>query len=528
MARTINDEEAPPSSAPEVGATPTAKLRRWDTLVANPRARSLASVFIILVISFFTYYRNYQRPDRLFWDENYHVPATERYVEGIAQFEYHPPLGKLLTAAGEVLTRSNRGVDKTILTTEKIIPGDRVPRDFSIAGMRLMPTLFAWMSAVLVYGLMRTLTGSRKMGLLFSSLYLLENAYIVHFRAVHLDSFQFFFVVATFWRFVHLWKQQDRLSWKSYFWMSALAGLALMVKVNAALLFALFPVLLLKDLGSQKNATKTSLVIDSLRKVSASVFALASVIVLVFTVHMASGRNMPDTATHAGHEDIEAMSPDYRKAIAEHKPFSPLRVFGVMGDYYKFMKKANASVPKLEVCKAEGENGSNPLSWLVMQRTINYRWDGSAGKTSYQQLVGNRVSWILGLTALILSAGIVLGHRVLGAPNRNKQAYALIEVFLGLYVVYLGLHLFLASQRVMYLYHYFHGLFITFLLVPLVWMYLEEVHSVLKRHRYAILLGMVGCVYACFLFTSPLTYHRPLTKTECERRNWLGHVVNCQ
>jgi dolichyl-phosphate-mannose--protein O-mannosyl transferase len=198
-----------------------------------------------------------------------------------------------------------------------------------------------------------------------------------------------------------------------------------------------------------------------------------------------------------------------------------------MADYYKFMKKANAGVAKLDVCKTEGENGSNPLDWLIMRKNITYRSDGNNGKVSYVQLAGNRVSWALGLAALVLSVVIVLSHRILRAPIRNKPAYELLEIFTGLYFVYLGLHLFLASQRVMYLYHYFHGLLITFLLVPLVWLHLEEVHSVLRRHRYPILLTMVGCIYASFLFTSPLTYHRPLTKSQCERRNWLGHVVDC-
>ena len=40
-------------------------------------------------------------PPHIFWDENYHVTSAERYLEGVAQFEPHPPLGLMLIAAGE-------------------------------------------------------------------------------------------------------------------------------------------------------------------------------------------------------------------------------------------------------------------------------------------------------------------------------------------------------------------------------------------------------------------------------------------
>ena len=42
-------------------------------------------------------------PDRVVWDEECFGAAAARYLTGEMSLEFHPPLGKLLIAAGEVL-----------------------------------------------------------------------------------------------------------------------------------------------------------------------------------------------------------------------------------------------------------------------------------------------------------------------------------------------------------------------------------------------------------------------------------------
>jgi dolichyl-phosphate-mannose--protein O-mannosyl transferase len=58
-----------------------------------------------------TYFHNYSYPPSLFWDENYHIASAEKYIQGVFFMEPHPPLGKLLIAAGE----------KTLIRIETLI-----------------------------------------------------------------------------------------------------------------------------------------------------------------------------------------------------------------------------------------------------------------------------------------------------------------------------------------------------------------------------------------------------------------------
>jgi len=53
---------------------------------------------IILAVSYFTYFKNYDYPPSVFWDENYHIASAQKYLTGVMFMEAHPPLGKLFVA----------------------------------------------------------------------------------------------------------------------------------------------------------------------------------------------------------------------------------------------------------------------------------------------------------------------------------------------------------------------------------------------------------------------------------------------
>ena len=208
---------------------------------------------LIVLLAALTYLPGYSSAF-VFWDENYHITSAERYVEGVAQFEAHPPLGKLLIAAGEVLLQPNQQIDKHILTTTKNISGNDIPAGFSFAGMRLMPSLFAVLGAFFFFALMFTLTENRFLSVLLSGLYVFENAFIVHFRAAHLDSFQLCFSLAAFWYFVRLWRAERVASWREYAGLAAVIALAIMVKINSVLLLLLLDIRLVLYLSFLKNS----------------------------------------------------------------------------------------------------------------------------------------------------------------------------------------------------------------------------------------------------------------------------------
>lgn len=507
----------------------SAKIKWIATGAAAGPLRTALCYLLLFAVGYLCFIANRAEPPHIFWDENYHVTSAERYLEGVAHFEPHPPLGIMLIAAGEALSSANAGIDKHILVTTKQINGNDLPEGFSFAGMRLMPSLFAAFGALAFFALMYELCENRLHALLLSSLYLFENAFTVHFRAAHLDSFQMFFSIAALWQFVRLWKRASPLHPLHYAALSALCAAAILVKVNAAVLLVLFPMLYFKDARYQPKRPISFWATDFITKSGAAIIALGLVFYCVFYVHALYGRTLPDAHTTAGRQDLANMSPKYRAYLEQHQALTPSMVITITRDYFKFMDKDHKGVPKLNTAKP-GENGSHPLHWPFHDRNINYRWDSANGKTAYVELVGNQLSWYSGTAAVIFCFILIVNYRLFAIPVRGSmRTYQLIEVFSGLYLAFMLLHLWIITQRVMYLYHYFLGLMISYVLLALLWQYLSEVHATFARHRTAILGVACGAYLASYLFFLPLTNHWPMTKAECERRNIsISHIVDCR
>src|SRR4030042_7026532 len=95
-------------------------------------------LFIILIISFFTYFNNYSYPPALFWDENYHVASAQKYIDGVMFMEPHPPLGKLLIALSEKVINPNKNLNKSsFLDTDHI---KDIPENYNFIGVRFAST----------------------------------------------------------------------------------------------------------------------------------------------------------------------------------------------------------------------------------------------------------------------------------------------------------------------------------------------------------------------------------------------------
>lgn len=468
-------------------------------------------------------------PPYLFWDENYHVTSAERYLHGIAFFETHPPLAKMLIALGEGLSGANRNVDTHLLVTKKRISGDDLPKNFSFSGMRLVPALFGVLGGLAFFSLMRELFDNRLHALLLTGLYLFENAFTVHFRAVHLDSFQICFAIVMLWQFVRLWKLSLPLHPLDYAGLAFWAGLAVMVKVNGVVLLAALPILYFRDAARQPDPPVLKRIGDFLSKSGAATAAFSAVIFCVFWIHAALTPNMPDPRTPAGSGDLANMSPEYRSYLAKHSTLTPALVARIIYDNFRFMEKDNEGVPKLDTSNPS-ENGSNPMHWPFHDRNINYRWDSADGKTAYVELIGNQLAWYSSTAAVMFSLLLVSNRRIFRmSPPCTPQTYSLIEAFTLLYIIFMIVNLLLASQRVMYLYHYFIGLVIAYVLLALMWQYMSEVNEKLARVKTWILAGVMTAYFASYVFFLPLSNHWPLTKAECERRNiWISHILDCR
>ena len=104
---------------------------------------------VITFISYKNYFLNYDKPNKLIWDETYHIASATKYLHQIMYMEPHPPLGKQLIALGEYILQPNALLDtKDFLTTNKI---KKIPTTYSFLGVRLIPSLCAAGSAILFY-----------------------------------------------------------------------------------------------------------------------------------------------------------------------------------------------------------------------------------------------------------------------------------------------------------------------------------------------------------------------------------------
>ncbi|MEK7218494.1 MAG: hypothetical protein AAB728_03440, partial [Patescibacteria group bacterium] len=162
----------------------------------------------------------------------------------------------------------------------------------------------------------------------------------------------------------------------------------------------------------------------------------------------------------------------------------------------------------------------------------NFRWETPDSNTyRYLYLMSNPVSWFASFAGVLVGAALLLGSVLFDLRKPLQHRFAL-TVFLGLYASYMVA---IASiGRVLYLYHYFIPLFLSFIILGLV---VTELHRIggwkLTEHRKTVgLLVLAGLVFASYEFYRPLTYYEPLTDAQFRRRAllpvWELTCVHCE
>ena len=501
---------------------PTGAKRRWTVVLPKRLGIFPATVFVVALAAM-NFMVGLGQPPHPMWDETYYLTAAQRYEDGTAQFASHPPLGLMLIAAGDALLDPNRGTDTRTIGWDKQVGGNRLPEHYSFAGVRLMSAVFAVIGAAVFFAVMMALTRSVLASLLLSNLYVFENAFIVHFRAAHLDAFQLAFALAALLCFVVSARRGRSSSPWLEFVLGAACGLALMVKLNAALWTLLGLMLILRRVAmGWHSASRPRLLLTGLRDSAAIASGCLLAIVAVWTIHVAVTPHLPPPGSPAGAKDEAFMSPTYRAYLEGARGLSPVVVLAAAQDYTRFMLADLNGVPKND------QNGSQPMEWPLHVRTINYRWDSDGVHTAYVQLVGNLWGWMMAGIALVATVGLLILQWWRPCQSSNPERRALMVMLLLQYLVFMAAHTYLGTMRVMYLYHYFPALVIAFCLVPLVLAEAAERWQALRARQESKLAVITVLLLVSFAFYSPLSFHRPLTYAQCERRNVVQHVVDCR
>ncbi len=487
-------------------------LRMPERKQTTPHSTSwMPAVYLIFVLltSYFTYFYGYMNPQASFWDEPYHIAAAQKYLNGVFFMEQHPPLGKLLIALGEKVTHSNAKNDMFI-TTDFAQGFDKFP-GFSFTGYRLFPALLGWLTAPVLFFIFLFITGSSPLSALLSFLYIFDNAEIVHSRGAMVDSPLTFFGFLTVLIFLHT---QDRSKAKSDPWrlciLAALLGISFGLTVTTKVVGLIF-ILLVPAVLYRLYPYWRGIVTFLLAFTAGFIITYVSVWQIHFTL---ASRIVPELNTSGYYHASDAY-----KEILKNKANGSLRSFPIMlRDSLNFVTYYNKGVPRLDMCKPE-ENGSPAFLWPIGAKTINYRWEQVNDTTfRYLYLVSNPVAWGSGLIGVLLAFSLISGSVLFGAKIKHRFLLFVFSSMYGGYMIVIG-----SLSRVMYLYHYFVPLILSFILFALV---IENIGSVGKKvvtenAKTVAMTFLALLIFGAFQLYRPLSYYQPISNAAVMQRSFL-------
>jgi dolichyl-phosphate-mannose--protein O-mannosyl transferase len=490
----------PSSDAPMV-------WKRWHVLLF---------LGLVLALSYLTYFHRYWNPPNVFWDENYHIASAQKYLHNVYFMEQHPPLGKLLVALGEKIFHPNLQTDQFLGTDY----GNNFD-GFSFVGYRFFSALLSWWTAPLLFLIFLTLLRNPLHSALLSFLYIFDNAMIVHMRGAMLEGPLIFFCALTilfFLLFLRDWHHTKKLILWSALW-GASFGLVMTTKVLGLILVLLVIPALYVMLPHWKKMLGFL-----------ACFGIPFLIVYcsVWQIHFSLGTTVNPQLADNGYYQA---SPEYKTILNTGASSSFVNFPVMLRDSLAYVGHYNSGAPRLDLCK-EDENGSPFYFWPLGARTINFRWETPDGKEyRYLYLVANPVVWWSALLALLLGAAM-LASSALFPPKKPLKNRFLLAVFLGVYICFM-----IAVSRitrVLYLYHYFIPLVVSFVVLGLVFDELQNFgKKVLNEHgKTVIALVLAALIFGAHQYYRPFTYYEPLTDAQFARRNifnlWELRCVNCE
>ncbi|MCB9807695.1 phospholipid carrier-dependent glycosyltransferase [Candidatus Peribacteria bacterium] len=468
---------------------------------------------LLMLFAFFTYFWNYTNPPYLYWDENYHIASAQKYLNGVYFMEPHPPLGKMLIAAGEALINANDEDDQFIGTDY----AKELPAGFSFKGYRFFPVVLGWLIAPLLYLIFLLITRKPIWAFLLSFLYVFDNALITHSRAAMLDSTMLFFCVGMIALYYLLLKHKNNKNTFPLFSLlfGACFACAMATKALALIMVLLVPMILL---ALKKNFHLIS------QFLALSIGAFLIVYIGIWQAHFMMGTRIISSLPDDGYYQA---SDEYKALLQRGEVHLPIMI----RDNLAFLTHYSKGVPTLNLCKSD-ENGSPFYYWPLGARSINYRWETPNGAVyKYITLQVNPVVWGIALVSLIATFALLLGSVLL--PGAKPLTYRNELLFwFGMWTSYM----IAISQidRVMYLYHYFIPLIFSFMLVAYVFMELSQL-GVLKlsesKKNWILLCGGV-CIVIGFQFFRPLSYYEPMSDAAFRKRMllplWNLRCVHCE
>lgn len=480
-----------PETIPAPPEQPAARfgfLKRFDK---HETALLLLALWLTSLALHFTWL-NY--PRAIIFDETYYIPLVQKYIHGRFHQESHPPLARLFMYLGQELAFPDAAADEFV--DEKKVTS-KWPVESEILGYRIAPAVFGTFLPLLVFWLLRIITGKNWVGFAAGLAVLFDNALLVQGRAGLPDTTLIFFCLLNMIAFAGLWRREgplgrrDALLW-ALFGLSF--GAAMMVKFTAAFLLVLVPLAAFSAWRRSGVARPIGLL--------ALYGLLAGIVFLgVWQIHFAM---IPNLMTGQEYE----ISERHAAILRGEEQVDAITRFSIqLQDAMRFILKWHDGVPKLKLGQPE-EIGSPWYQWPFGGQAISYRWetpDGQSYRTTY--LLGNAVTWLASLVGVLLASGAALADVFFRFLQGHTRRW--IFPFLLLYWGYLGGIMFI--DRVMYLYHYLPPLLIGLLLF---FVMLDAIPTVAERTKQMFLRWALVLLLFVFWVYMPFVYYQPLTREE--------------
>ncbi len=444
---------------------------------------------VVVFVGYVTIVRGYQSPGVPIWDEQYYIVAAQKYLHGVYFQDLHPPLGKLLVAAGEYLAGENAVTSNLLDVTYY---QGQLPAGTSMVGYRLIPVLLGWMTIGVVYAGALSLSASVPIATVAAAAIALDNALVLHLRTAMLEGPQLFFVALALLVFIRC-AMRERVSSRWLVVLGLAIGAALATKVNAA------PLLVLSvGLACFAASWKTR----AMRLAVPAVVA-AAVVLAVFAVHFSIARSLNPRLQEGG---FYRPPSEVTRAYVAGRTSLTAALPALTNDWWSYARWYDRSRPVLDLCRID-ETASPWWLWPIGGAAVPYWWEPAVGADKsfrYLYLQTNPLVW---LSALLL--GPVATAVALARKKVHGTARQLTITLMAMWFAYMAL--IALVHGVMYLYHYF---------IPLLLSLLLSAMTLARLPRSSVALGAWAiAAVAAFLFFSPLTYYGVSTPEDLARRN---------
>lgn len=458
---------------------------------------------VLIVLGLMTRSIFISTPAQVVFDEVHFGKFVSSYFTGNYYFDIHPPLGKMMIAAGAWLGGYGDYVAQNGVFGFKDIGGDYGSAPY--LWFRFLPALAGSLIPLAVFLFMLELSAGKLASFLTGLLLVFENSLLVESRLILTDAFLILFGFLGLYFFFRA--RNNGYPFLLLVVSGVLFSLSILIKWTGLGFWGACGLIYLWDLvypttlklrGISPAKSINDFVFSRWRHFVNGFICLLIIPLLayflVFQIHFALLPNCPAKDEGNG---CDFMSQEFR-----NNQLNPWQEFAELN---RKMWSYNKGI------SASHEYGSKALGWPLMIRSVYY-WVGPStplginadiAETPRIYLIGNPINWFLGLFG-------IFGVWFLPLSREKK-------IIVGL--LYLSSFLpFILVKRVLFLYHYLFALIISLIAFSLV--FDEVIKSFSSRSKVFLVSCLLSVVCLAFVFFAPLSYGLPLTDQEFRARQW--------